>query len=92
DPLPQLTNEEVRKLATKIVEPTWPAGSVHRGDVIEAEISVNEQGEYAGVVFKTTPEAVKGAINVALHQWAFRPLIRDGKPQYFHGTVQFKVE
>jgi hypothetical protein len=27
----------------------------------------------------------------AISQWTFRPLIRDGKPQYFHGVVRFVV-
>ena len=92
DPLPQLTNDEIRQLATNIVEPVWPTGSVHRGDVIEAEISVNEQGKLTGMGFTKTPVPVQGAVINALQQWKFRPLIRDGKPQYFHGTVQFKVE
>lgn len=94
DPLPQLTNQEVRRLATKMVEPIWPAGSVHRGDVIEAEISVNEQGKLAGIrlgATRTTPAALVALIK-ALHQWEFQPLIRDGKPQYFQGTVQFAVQ
>jgi hypothetical protein len=92
DALPQLTNEEVRKLATKIIEPAWPAGSVHSGDVIQAEVSVNEQGKLAGMGFTKTPTGVQGAVINALQQWTFLPLIRDGKPQYFHGTVQFRVE
>ena len=92
DALPQLTNEDVRKLATKIIEPTWPAGSVHSGDVIQAEVSVNEQGKLAGMGFTKTPIAVQGAVINALQQWTFLPLIRNGKPQYFHGTVEFRVK
>jgi hypothetical protein len=91
DPLPQLTDSEVRGLATKVVEPEWPAGSVKSGDVIEAEVSVNEEGRLTGSGYSHVPLILQGAVNDALRQWTFRPLIQNGKPQYFHGTVKFIV-
>ena len=92
NPFPQLSDAETRQLVTKMVDPVWPK-SVHPGQVIEANISVNEQGKLAGAGFSHTtapPDALIAVMN-ALHQWAFRPLIREGKPQYFHGTVRFVV-
>jgi hypothetical protein len=91
DPLPELTDSEVRALATRVVEPAWPAGSAKHGDVIEAEVSVNEEGKLSGVGFSKVPSALVGPINVALSEWTFHPLIRNGKPQYFHGAVKFVV-
>jgi hypothetical protein len=92
NPFPHLSDEETRQLATKIVEPVWPK-SVHAGQVIEADISVNEQGKFAGVGFAhmTVPPDALVAVTNALRQWTFRPLIRDGKPQYFQGVVKFTV-
>jgi hypothetical protein len=92
DPLPELSDAEVRALATKIIEPVWPAGSVTPGQIVEAQVSVNEQGQLTGTSYAKVPSALFGAVNSALRQWTFRPLIRDGKPQYFHGTVKFTAQ
>jgi len=92
NPLPQLNDAEIRQLATKIVDPVWPK-SVHAGLVIEAGISVNEEGKVTGTGFHHTtapPDAVMAVVD-ALRQWTFRPLIRDGKPEYFQGVVKFTV-
>jgi hypothetical protein len=91
NPLPELSDEEIRRLATKSVEPAWPK-SVHSGEVIEAEISVNEEGKLTGTAFhsKAPADAIMVVMNT-MKQWTFQPLIRDGKPQYFHGTVKFIV-
>ncbi len=91
DALPKLSDAEVRALATKVVEPVWPLGLIKSGEVVEASVSVNEQGELAGMGFPKVPAGAQGAVMNALHQWTFRPLIRDGRRQYFHGTVSFTV-
>jgi hypothetical protein len=94
NPLPELSDAEVRQLATKIVDPVWPANSVQPGQIVEAEISVNEQGKFAGASYSHAgvPVAAVIAMNDALHQWTFRPFIKDGKAQYFKGTVKFVVK
>jgi hypothetical protein len=94
NPLPELTDAEIRQLATKIVDPVWPPNSVLPGQVFETEISVNEQGELTGAAYSHTRMAIDVvlAVNKAIHQWTFRPLVRDGKPQYFHGIVKFVVK
>jgi hypothetical protein len=94
NPLPELGDAEVRELATKIVEPVWPPNSVSQGEIIEAQVSVNEQGKVTGTAFPNAhvPTAVGFAISDALRQWAFKPLIRNGAPQYFHGNLKFVVK
>ena len=93
DPLPELTDAEVRELATKMVEPVWPSGSVKSGEIVEVEVSVNEQGQLTGTGYpgSKAPVAAILAVNDAMRQWIFRPLIRNGKPQYFHGHLKFIV-
>ena len=93
DPLPQLSDAEVRQLATKIVEPVWPAGSVEPGQVIAVDVSVNEQGQVTGAAFKAAPSATAAviALNDAIHRWSFRPLMRNGRAVNFHATVKFVV-
>ena len=91
DPLPELSDEEVRALATRIVEPVWGPGLGHSGDVVEVDIGVNEQGKLTGEGYTKVPSNLQGPVMAAISQWTFRPLIRDSKPQYFHGVVRFVV-
>jgi hypothetical protein len=92
DPLPQLSDAEIRALATKIVEPAWPTDSARPEQTIEVEMSVNEKGELTGMGFTKVPAALQGAVMNALRQWTFRPQIRNDKPQYFYGTLLFAVK
>lgn len=91
DPLPELSDAEVRALATRIVEPAWGPGLGHSGDVVEVDIGVNEQGKLTGEEYTRVPSNLQSPVIAAISQWTFRPLIRDGKPQYFHGVVKFVV-
>ncbi|HZY64090.1 MAG TPA: energy transducer TonB [Edaphobacter sp.] len=91
NPLPELSDSEVRKLAINTIEPRWPSEGLHSGEVVEVRVSVNEEGELTGEGYSKVPVAAQGAVMKALSQWRFRPLIRDGKPQYFHGTVRFII-
>lgn len=90
NPLPELSDAEVRSLAVNLVEPKWPS-SLKSGLVIEVKVSVDEQGKLAGIGFSNAPTGTQGAVLNVWHQWKFRPLIRNGKPQYFHGTIRFTV-
>ena len=89
DPLANLSDTEVRALATHIVAPSFPAGSLTPGQPIDVQISVDEQGKVTGTGFTGVPSAAVGPLNEVLQQWTFKPLIKDGKPQYFHGTLHF---
>lgn len=91
NPLPELSDAEVRSLAIKLDEPKWPSNGLKSGEVIEVQISVDEQGNLAGIGFAKVPAAAQGAVLNARREWKFRPLIRDGKPQYFHGVLHFVV-
>jgi hypothetical protein len=90
DPLPELSDEDVRALATKIVEPEWPSDA-HSGEVVEVDIGVNEDGKLTGEGYTKVPSNLQNPVMVAISQWTFRPLIRNSKPQYFHGIVKFVV-
>jgi hypothetical protein len=92
DPLPTLNDAETRALATKMVEPVWPPKGLTKGQTIKIEVSVNEKGQLAGTGLSGVPPAALGPILKALHQWQFKPLMKDGTPQYFHGTVEFVIQ
>jgi hypothetical protein len=89
--LPVLTDAEARNLATDIVEPVFPPGSVAKGQQIVVQISVNETGKLTGVGNShnlSTPAFL--AADAALKHWHFKPYIKDGKAQYFHADVIFR--
>jgi hypothetical protein len=99
NPLPVLSNEEARALATRIVEPQFPPNVLKSGVRYRIRIAVNEQGKFTGGAAGDSdiPGTVvmpgEGVFPVmtALGQWQFKPLIRDGKPQYFHAELIFQV-
>lgn len=92
DPLPQLSNAEVRALASETVEPVWPSSGLTRGQTIRIDVGVNEKGEMTGYGMNGVPPAAAGPIMQAITQWRFKPLIRDGNPRYFHAIVEFVVQ
>jgi hypothetical protein len=91
-PLPMLSDAEVRSLATHMVEPVFPPGNGYSGTQIIAHISVDETGKLTG--FGTTP-SLQGPVFVAIYsavmQWRFTPYIKNGKPQYFHADITFRI-
>jgi hypothetical protein len=90
--LPLLSDVEVRQLAQHIVEPQFPPNSGPSRTEFIVQISVDENGKYAGVGnTHNLSGAVFAAIDKALLQWKFRPYIKDGKPQYFHADVVFHL-
>ena len=91
DPIPTLSDPEVRALVTKSVDPVFPFGVLSTGQAMDVVVSVNEVGKLTGESFPGVPSAAAGPIDRALTKWTFTPLIRDGKPQYFHGTLHFVV-
>lgn len=86
-----LSDSEVRALATKMDAPVWQKGSGQQGEVVEFEITVNEQGKLTGLRSIRGQVPAFMSVNDALHKWIFRPLVRDGKPQSFHGTLLFAI-
>jgi hypothetical protein len=90
--LPELSDEEVRKLASNAVEPVFPPGSVRTGTDVILRISIDESGKLAGV---GNPHNLDGpvffAASAAIQKWHFTPYLRNGKPQYFHANLVFHV-
>jgi Gram-negative bacterial TonB protein C-terminal len=97
NPLPVLTDMEIRKLATNIVEPNFPTGpnaapAAPAGTEVTVQISVDETGKLTGVGnTHNVPNELFLAAYAAISQWHFRPYIKDQKPQYVHANVTFYV-
>jgi len=84
NPIPLLTNEEARALATNIVEPEC----LPPGTSVTLKVSVDENGEILGI---GNPNGVDndlfGPAYAALDQWRFRPYVRNGKPDRFDANI-----
>jgi len=91
NPPPELTDEEVRKLAKGVSEPVFPPGT-ERGAEYVVRISVDENGKVTGV---DNPNKLPGPIFMAIYRavstWKFRPYVKGEKSQYFHGDLAFRV-
>ncbi len=91
DPIPILSDEEARKLATNIVEPTFPPGSA-RGTEVKVQIGVSLDGTVNGVSNPyNAPTPLFMAAYGAVRQWRFRPYIRNGTPDLFGADVVFRI-
>lgn len=91
DPLPILSDEEARKLATNVVEPVFPPGSP-KGTEVKVQIGVLLDGTINGV---GNPYHVSAPLFMAaagaVRQWHFRPYLRNGKPDLFGADIVFRV-
>lgn len=94
NPLPLLTDTEIRQLATNTVEPNFLKGpqSAPGKTEVTVQISVDETGKVTGVTnTRGVPDALFLAAYAAITQWRFRPYVKDQKPQYIHADVTFHV-
>jgi hypothetical protein len=94
NPLPLLTDAEIRQLAANTVEPNFPKGpqGAPPGTGVTVQISVDETGKLTGVTnTRKIPGALFLAAYAAITQWRFRPYMKDQKPQYIHADVTFHV-
>jgi hypothetical protein len=90
--LPNLNDEQVRALAKQTVEPKFPPDSGKPGTEFAVNISVDETGKLTGAgPAPGTSDRVFFAIYSAITKWEFRPYLKDGKPQYFHGVLTFRL-
>jgi hypothetical protein len=85
NPVPLLSNEDARKLATHIVEAKIPPGTS-----VVIRVSVDESGKITGTINPTDAETqLFMAAYTAVSQWHFPPYLKDGKPDRFNADVRF---
>ncbi|MGA2689602.1 MAG: hypothetical protein ABSE85_16180 [Candidatus Korobacteraceae bacterium] len=86
NPVPLLTNEEARALATKIVE----AQCLPEGASVTISVGVDEKGKIIGI---GNPNNLDSQLFMpafaALNQWQFRPYVKDGKVDRFTADITF---
>jgi hypothetical protein len=92
NPIPVLSDVEVRKLATRVVEPVVPPGKARKATKFTLRISVDEAGKLQAVL---NPNSVAPALytagTAALKKWRFHPYLNKGKADRFYADVTFRV-
>ena len=87
------TTEQLRKMATNIVEPETPsriAGFGFQG-YVSFKILVDKKGDINCIWAQTGNPVFAKAANEALQYWTFKPMVVNGKPVEFVGIVKFNV-
>jgi protein TonB len=77
--------------ATKQTPPVYPpqARSMRATGVVKVEVTVDEEGNVAGVQKAVGHSLLQAAARDAIKKWKFRPFIRDGQPVRATGFVTF---
>lgn len=92
NPIPVLNDAEVRKLATRVVEPVLPPGKARKGARFTLRISVDEAGKLQAVLNpNSVAPALYSAGAAALKKWRFHPYLNKGKADRFYADVTFRV-
>ena len=99
NPIPVLSDAEARQLAIKTTDPKFASGTSPAGTRYRVRVAVNEQGKVTGGASGDTeiPGTIKPPgpalfpIMMAVRNWQFRPLMKDGVPQYFFAELVFTV-
>jgi hypothetical protein len=89
-----LSDADARKLATNIVEPVVPAGSVTPGSVYKIWVAVDADGIVIEMIdaVEGQPDDLFVPVNKALQQWKFSPLMVDGKPQPYRALLELHLQ
>jgi TonB family protein len=91
-PQPELSDDEARRLTITSPDPVFPHGSITPDSEIVVQISVDETGKVTGVENpRSLPTPLFLAASAAISRWRFKPLLKDGQPQYFHANISFRA-
>jgi hypothetical protein len=85
-----LNDAEGRKLATNIVDPVVPEGSVPPGTVFRIWVAVDSDGIIIEEIVLDGPSKLFTPCDRALHQWHFQPILEDGQPRPYRTLIEFR--
>ena len=82
-PFATMSEGTFRHLAVSTVRPDFPQEALHahQSGLAVAEVTVNEQGEISKIdIIEAAAPSLGKALEAAVKQWRFNPIISDGKP------------
>jgi TonB family protein len=87
--MPAFGGNVTAAMALVKVEPVYPelARRMNMGGTVEVSITVDQTGKVAEAKAVSGPTILRGAAEVALQKWRFRPAIVNGKPVIGTGKV-----
>jgi hypothetical protein len=89
-PATPLTNDEVRKLASNVVEPAFSPGSAS-GATYSLWIAVDTDGRVIEEIAGDGPHDLSEVCFEAIGKWHFNPILEDDKPRPYRAQVTFRV-
>lgn len=85
-----ISDAEARKLASKIVEPKFPAGAA-AGSTLAFSVAVDEAGDVIEIIAGEGSHEISTPCFEAIKQWRFNPMLLEGKPVPYRAQVVFRV-
>ena len=85
-----LTDAEVRKLATNVVEPIYPAGA-EPGSTFSIRIAVDTEGDVIESMAVGGTQELFRPCSQAIGKWHFSPILEDGKPRPYRAQITCRV-
>jgi hypothetical protein len=90
-PASPLSDEEVRKLASNVVDPVFPAGTAPSGSTFTLAVAVDVEGKLIGSIALDGPHQLYQACLQAIGKWQFNPILEDGKPRPYRARITCRV-
>ncbi len=91
-PTAPLNDAEVRKLASNIVEPSFPSGTAPQGATYTLMIAVDSDGSLIEVIAGGGPPGLSQYALEAIRKWKFSPFMENGEPRPYRAQVDFHVQ
>jgi hypothetical protein len=89
-PASPLTDAEVRKLASSVVDPVFSAG-VTSGSTFTISVAVDIEGRVIESIAGAGPREMSQPCSQAIGKWHFNPILEDGKPRPYRAQITCRV-
>jgi hypothetical protein len=90
-PPERLSNEEVRKLASNVVEPEIAPRKYPAGTVYSLRAAIDHEGNVIEVIADSGPPELFTPCYAALKKWKFNPILENGQPRPYRAEIRFKT-
>ncbi|MGO4209357.1 hypothetical protein AB4043_00840, partial [Terriglobus sp. YAF25] len=90
-PKEPLTDAEVRKLATNIVEPKVDGSKYPKGTTYSLWAAIDSDGQVIEAMTGDGPHELWGPCYDAMRSWHFSPLMENGQPRPYRANFIFHI-
>lgn len=90
-PSQPLSNEEVRKLCSNVVEPDIPPGKFASGTRYTLHAAIDHEGNVIEVIAGEGPPELFKPCYEAIKKWKFNPVVENGEPRPYRAEIAFQV-